>query len=103
LLVIADEIYDKLLFDRNKHVSIASLNKDLSCVTFSGLSKNYVAPGFRIGWASPADLKKNMQEYLDAVIKYFEPESAPIIRFKYAVPIALNGDQSHLTAMNCLA
>lgn len=50
LVVFADEIYDKLLFDNVKHTAIASLSQDLPCITFSGLSKNYIAPGFRIGW-----------------------------------------------------
>lgn len=50
LVIFADEIYDKLLFDDNKLVSIASINPDASVITFGGLSKNYMVPGFRIGW-----------------------------------------------------
>lgn len=49
LVIFADEIYDKLLFDDNKLVSIASINPDASVITFGGLSKNYMVPGFRIG------------------------------------------------------
>jgi len=45
LVIMADEIYDKLLFDNTEMVSIASLNKEVSCITFCGLSKNYIVPG----------------------------------------------------------
>ena len=45
LVIMADEIYDKMLFDGVEMVSIASLNKDVSCLTFCGLSKNYIVPG----------------------------------------------------------
>jgi alanine-synthesizing transaminase len=102
LLLIADEIYDKLLFDGNKHVSIASLNKDLSCVTFSGLSKNYVAPGFRIGWGIASGHKDKMNEFLEAVNRILRARVCANHPIQYAIPIALNGDQSHLTEMNAL-
>ena len=52
LIIFADEIYDKLIFDPNeKHVSIATLATDVPIVTFNGLSKSYLVPGWRIGWA----------------------------------------------------
>ncbi len=52
LIVFADEIYDKLIFDpKEKHVSIATLATDVPIVTFNGLSKSYLVPGWRIGWA----------------------------------------------------
>src|ERR1022692_11828 len=53
LIVFADEIYDKLIFDPSaKHVSIATLAQDVPVVTFNGLSKAYLVPGWRIGWAA---------------------------------------------------
>src|SRR5271156_2491888 len=52
LIIFADEIYDKLIFDPDeKHVSIATLATDVPIVTFNGLSKAYLVPGWRIGWA----------------------------------------------------
>src|SRR5664279_4631397 len=52
LIVFADEIYDKLSFDpAEKHVSIATLATDVPVGTFNGLSKSYLVPGWRIGWA----------------------------------------------------
>ena len=50
LILFADEIYDRLLFDGKEHVSIASLAPDLFCVTFNGLSKSHRIAGFRVGW-----------------------------------------------------
>src|SRR5690606_1195457 len=50
LVIFADEIYDKLLLDGQIHTSIASLDSEVPVITFCGLSKNYMVPGFRIGW-----------------------------------------------------
>ena len=50
LIVFADEIYDKILYDEARHVSIATFCHDIPCVTLSGLSKAYRAAGFRAGW-----------------------------------------------------
>lgn len=50
LMIFSDEIYDRLVMDDEKHVSIASLAPDLFCITFSGLSKSHMIAGYRIGW-----------------------------------------------------
>ena len=50
LLILADEIYDRLVMDELEHISIASLAPDLFCVIFSGLSKSHMVAGFRVGW-----------------------------------------------------
>lgn len=50
LMIFSDEIYDRLVFDGEEHVSIASMAPDLFCVTFSGLSKSHMIAGYRIGW-----------------------------------------------------
>ena len=49
-MIFSDEIYDRLVFDGEEHVSIASMAPDLFCVTFSGLSKSHMIAGYRIGW-----------------------------------------------------
>ncbi len=52
LLILADEIYDKLIYEPGaKHISIATLAQDVPIITFNGLSKAYLVPGWRIGWA----------------------------------------------------
>ena len=100
LLIIADEIYDKLLFDDNKHVSIASLNKDVSCVTFSGLSKNYIAPGFRLGWGIASGRQSVMKEYLEAVNRILRARLCANHPIQFAVATALDGSQQHIVEMN---
>jgi len=100
LLIIADEIYDKLLFDDNKHVSIASLNQDVSCVTFSGLSKNYIAPGFRLGWGVASGHANIMKDYLEAVNKILRARVCANHPEQYGIIAALEGDQSHIAKLN---
>lgn len=100
LLVIADEIYDKLIFDGKKHVSLASLNKDVSCITFSGLSKNFVAPGFRLGWGVVSGRHVVMADYIDAINKILRARVCANHPEQYAVVPALEGDQSHIVALN---
>lgn len=100
LLIISDEIYDKMLFDDNKHIAIASLNKEVSCITFSGLSKNYVAPGFRIGWGIASGQQSIMEDYLEAVNKILRARVCANHPLQYAIPVALDGSQKHIDEMN---
>jgi len=69
LVVFADEIYDKLLMDGNKHIAIASLSKEVPVITFGGLSKNYIMPGWRVGWAIFHDPTGIMADYREAINK----------------------------------
>lgn len=96
LLIIADEIYDKLIFDNKQHIAIASLSEDLPCVTFSGLSKNYVGPGLRIGWGVASGKYAIMKDYLEAVNKILRARICANHPGQYAIPVALDGDQKHL-------
>lgn len=100
LVVFADEIYDKLLFDGVQHISIASLSQDLPCITFSGLSKNYIAPGFRIGWGVVSGPKERLEDYIEAINKILRARLCANHPIQYAIPVALLGDQSHLVEMN---
>src|SRR3954470_1480472 len=58
LLVMSDEIYDKILYDDTKHTSLAAIAPDLLCLTFNGLSKAYRVAGFRSGWMIVSGPKK---------------------------------------------
>lgn len=100
LVIFADEIYDKLLFDGKKHISIASLNKDVSVITFSGLSKNYVAPGFRIGWGIVSGQQRILSNFIEAINKLLRARICANHPIQYAVAPALDGDQTHLTELN---
>ncbi len=97
LVIFADEIYDKLLFDGKKHISIASLNKDVSIITFGGLSKNYFVPGFRIGWGIVSGRKEKLSKYLEAVNKILRARLSANHPEQYAIKPALEGEHSHLT------
>ncbi|MFH1049919.1 MAG: aminotransferase class I/II-fold pyridoxal phosphate-dependent enzyme [bacterium] len=99
LLIIADEIYDKLLFDGKKHISIASCNKEVSCITFSGLSKNFVVPGFRLGWGVASGNSNKMKSYLEAVNRILRARVCANHPEQYAVIPALDGDQTHIKKM----
>lgn len=97
LVIFADEIYDKLLFDDNKLVSIASINPDASVITFGGLSKNYMVPGFRIGWGIVSGQKAVLEDYIEAINKMLRARLSANHPEQYGIPPALEGDQSHLT------
>ncbi|MGE5402931.1 MAG: aminotransferase class I/II-fold pyridoxal phosphate-dependent enzyme [Ignavibacteriales bacterium] len=97
LVIFADEIYDKLLYDGKKHVSIASLNKDVPVITFGGLSKNYMVPGFRIGWGIISGRRECLKNYIEALNKLLRARLSANHPEQYAIKAALEGEHSHLT------
>lgn len=64
LIIFSDEIYDRLVFDDLKHISIASLDKNVPIITFSGLSKSHMMAGFRIGWMAISGNPNKINDYL---------------------------------------
>ena len=67
LIIFADEIYDKVLYDDNKHTAIASLADDVLFVSLNGLSKNYRACGYRAGWLVVSGNKDVASDYLEGL------------------------------------
>ncbi|MGE8357751.1 MAG: aminotransferase class I/II-fold pyridoxal phosphate-dependent enzyme, partial [Microvirgula sp.] len=67
LILFADEIYDKVLFDGVTHTSIASMAPDLFVVTMNGLSKNYRSAGFRAGWMVVSGDKSMAKDYIEGL------------------------------------
>jgi len=103
LVILADEIYDKLIFDDGEMVSIASLDSEVSCITFSGLSKNFMAPGFRIGWGVVSGKIEFMEDYIEAINKLLRSRVSANHPIQYGIAPALDGDKSHIkTAINKL-
>ncbi|MDY0081935.1 MAG: aminotransferase class I/II-fold pyridoxal phosphate-dependent enzyme [Ignavibacteriaceae bacterium] len=96
LVIFADEIYDKLLFDGKKQISIGSLNKDVSCITFGGLSKNYMVPGFRIGWGIVSGRKEVLADYIEAINKILRARLSANHPEQYGIKPCLEGNQDHL-------
>jgi alanine-synthesizing transaminase len=94
LIIYADEIYDKVLYDGTKHTSIASLAPDVLCVTFNGLSKNYRACGFRAGWMAVSGEKKHAKDYIEGLNMLASMRLCPNVPGQYAIQTALGGYQS---------
>src|SRR6202165_2825060 len=67
LIIFADEIYDKLMLDDDEHISMAAVAPDVPVVTFGGLSKNYLAPGWRIGWGIVSGNADAVKPYIEGV------------------------------------
>jgi alanine-synthesizing transaminase len=96
LVILADEIYDKLLFEEDKYISIASLDSEVPMISFGGLSKNFMVPGFRIGWGVVSGNKNFMADYVEAINKLLRARLSANHPEQYAIAAALDGDQSHL-------
>jgi len=94
LIVYADEIYDKTLYDGNVHTSIASLAEDVFCVTFGGLSKNYRACGYRSGWMVLSGDRKHAQDYIDGLNIVASMRLCANVPAQHAIQTALGGYQS---------
>lgn len=67
LIIYSDEIYDRLVFDEEEHISISSLTKDVPIITFSGLSKSHMMAGFRIGWMIITGDKDKIKDYISGL------------------------------------
>ncbi len=96
LVIFADEIYDKLLFDGQKHISIASLSQSVPVVTFGGLSKNYIMPGWRVGWAIFYDPLNLMSDYREAINKLLRARLCAPHPQQYMIAPALSSGDGHL-------
>jgi alanine-synthesizing transaminase len=94
LLVLTDEIYDKILFDDAVHECAAALAPDLLVLTMSGLSKTYRAAGFRSGWMAVSGPKTQADEYLEGLQLLANMRLCPNVPAQHAVQTALGGYQS---------
>lgn len=94
LIIFSDEIYDRLVMDEEKHVSIASLALDLFCVTFSGLSKSHMIAGFRIGWMVLSGNKGIAKDYIEGIKMLSNMRLCSNVPAQSIVQTALGGYQS---------
>ncbi|MCC6849877.1 MAG: pyridoxal phosphate-dependent aminotransferase [Deltaproteobacteria bacterium] len=94
LVVLADEIYDKVLYDGATHTSIASLAEDVLTLTFNGLSKNYRACGYRAGWMILSGDRSHAQDYIDGLNILSSMRLCANVPSQYAIQTALGGYQS---------
>ncbi|MEY4175784.1 MAG: hypothetical protein RI900_2949 [Actinomycetota bacterium] len=94
LIIMADEIYDKTLYDGNTHTSIASLAPDVLCVTFNGLSKNYRSCGYRAGWMVVSGEKRHARDYIEGLDMLASMRLCSNTPGQLAIQTALGGYQS---------
>lgn len=94
LVVCADEIYDKILYDDAVHVPMASLADDLVFLSFNGLSKAYRAPGFRTGWMVVSGAKYRARDYIEGLDILASMRLCANVPAQHAVQTALGGYQS---------
>ncbi|CAB4933382.1 pyridoxal phosphate-dependent aminotransferase [Rhodococcus fascians] len=94
LLLLADEIYDRILYDDAEHTSLASLAPDLLCLTYNGLSKAYRVAGYRAGWLAITGPKKHAAGFIEGIDLLASTRLCPNVPAQHAIQVALGGYQS---------
>ncbi len=94
LVLLADEVYDKVLYDGVKHTAIASLSTDVLTITFNSLSKSYRACGYRAGWMVISGDKTVARDYIEGVNMLANMKLGSNVPGQYAIQTALGGYQS---------
>jgi alanine-synthesizing transaminase len=94
LVLFSDEIYDKLIFEKS-HISAASLCDDVPILTFNGISKSFLAPGWRIGWMMISNLSTD-EDYFACIKKLLDARLCAVGPQQFAVRAALEGPQDHI-------
>jgi alanine-synthesizing transaminase len=94
LILYADEIYDKVLYDGAKHTSLAALAEEVLCLTFNGLSKNYRSCGYRAGWVVVSGDKNHAQDYIEGLTILASMRLCANVPAQFAIQTALGGYQS---------
>jgi alanine-synthesizing transaminase len=96
LIVFSDEIYDKLILEDTPHLAFAAVAPDVACVTFGGMSKNYLVPGWRIGWGIVSGDAAAVKTYTEGVHRLLRARLCANHPEQYSIKPALEGPQDHL-------
>src|SRR6202051_1159053 len=96
LVVFSDEIYDKLILEDTPHIAFASVAPDVPCITFGGMSKNYLVPGWRIGWGIVSGDAAAIKPYTEGIHRLLRARLCANHPEQYAIKPALEGPQDHL-------
>jgi alanine-synthesizing transaminase len=94
LVIFADEVYDKVLYDGVKHTAIASLSDDILTLTFNSLSKSYRSCGYRAGWLVVSGDKKRARDYIEGLNMLSSMRLCANVPGQWAIQTALGGYQS---------
>ena len=100
LLILADEIYDRILYDDAVHTSVATLAPDLLCLTFNGLSKTYRVAGYRAGWVVITGPTSHAAGFLQGIELLASTRLCPNVPAQHAIQVAVSGYQS-IEALIC--
>lgn len=96
LLILNDEIYERLILENARHIPMASLDDAACFVTFNGLSKAYLGPGIRVGWGVVSGPSQALGEYFETIKRLMRARLCANHPFQYAVAPCLLGEQGHL-------
>lgn len=94
LVILADEVYDKVLYDDAKHTAIASLSRDVVTLTFNSLSKSYRSCGYRAGWMVISGDKDAAEDYIEGLSMLSNMRLCSNVPGQWAIQTALGGYQS---------
>ncbi|WP_110457909.1 pyridoxal phosphate-dependent aminotransferase [Shewanella algidipiscicola] len=94
IILFADEIYDKILYDGAVHIPASTLSDDILTVTFNGLSKSYRAAGFRVGWMMLSGNLKAAKSYIEGLDMLASMRLCSNVPNQHAIQTALGGYQS---------
>jgi alanine-synthesizing transaminase len=94
LLLLADEIYDRVLYDDAEHITLATLAPDLLCLTYNGLSKAYRVAGYRAAWLAVTGPKDHAAGFLEGIHLLASSRLCPNVPAQHAIQVALSGHQS---------
>lgn len=94
LLILADEIYDRILYDGAEHISMAQVAPDMLCITFNGLSKAYRVAGYRAGWMILTGPKHHAAGFIEGLELLAGTRLCPNAPAQHAIQVALGGRQS---------
>ncbi|PQA78128.1 pyridoxal phosphate-dependent aminotransferase [Rhodoferax sp. TS-BS-61-7] len=94
LVILADEVYDKVLYDGIHHTAIASMSTDILTLTFNSLSKSYRSCGYRAGWLVVSGDKKNATDYIEGLNMLSNMKLCSNVPGQWAIQTALGGYQS---------
>ncbi|AJK69864.1 putative aspartate aminotransferase [Corynebacterium marinum DSM 44953] len=94
LLILADEIYDRILYDDAEHISLATLAPDLLTITYNGLSKAYRVAGYRAGWMVLTGPKEHARGFIEGLELLAGTRLCPNVPAQHGIQVALGGRQS---------
>ena len=94
LIIYADEIYDKVLYEGATHTAMGSLSEDVLTISFNGLSKNYRSCGYRAGWMVVSGDKREAKDYIEGLDMLASMRLCANVPAQYGIQTALGGYQS---------